>query len=419
MDAGAFGGKNLFLDASHRQHTAPEGHFSGHGYSAFDLLAAPKKGPAALPAVSLAELPQTLQELGLPFYRDGADYLEHSYLAYELEPNEDPDADWRADIFAGSTRLPALINDYIRQFPTSHEGYLRRATFYMDKKDDEHNKLAEADITRALEVSTRKDDAYYNACKLVYQAVANGLQYPDWTLQRAMQLIEEAIKLRPLPLYVQTQGDLYFGMKDYAKAYECYDRVNHSELRSAESLFSAARTKQVMGANDEALALMDSTVAFFGPLLTEKAAPYVFQRAQMKASIGKYREAVADYNEYERLVLGKANAEFFFIREQAEMQCRLYQQALDDIEKAVEMDPKQVAYIIEQVALYTRFSQFDKAVEAARRGIELAPDNADLYRMMGFGQIQLKQKEAGRQSLLKAKELGDPNAATLLEKYGK
>ena len=203
--------------------------------------------------------------------------------------------------------------------------------------------------------------------------------YTD-ALQRAMQLIEEAIKLRPLPLYVQTQGDLYFGMKDYAKAYECYDRVNHSELRSAESLFSAARTKQVMGANDEALALMDSTVAFFGPLLTEKAAPYVFQRAQMKASIGKYREAVADYNEYERLVLGKANAEFFFIREQAEMQCRLYQQALDDIEKAVEMDPKQVAYIIEQVALYTRFSQFDKAVEAARRGIELAPDNADLYR---------------------------------------
>lgn len=354
---------------------------------------------------ALSRVDHALNSIGI---RKGLPDKEDDAQVYLLMSAGLPEADYLA-----------LINDYIRQFPTSHEGYLRRATFYMDKKDDEHNKLAEADITRALEVSTRKDDAYYNACKLVYQAVANGLQYPDWTLQRAMQLIEEAIKLRPLPLYVQTQGDLYFGMKDYAKAYECYDRVNHSELRSAESLFSAARTKQVMGANDEALALMDSTVAFFGPLLTEKAAPYVFQRAQMKASIGKYREAVADYNEYERLVLGKANAEFFFIREQAEMQCRLYQQALDDIEKAVEMDPKQVAYIIEQVALYTRFSQFDKAVEAARRGIELAPDNANLYRMMGFGQIQLKQKEAGRQNLLKAKELGDPNAATLLEKYGK
>ena len=187
----------------------------------------------------------------------------------------------------------------------------------------------------------------------------------------------------------------------------------------AESLFSAARTKQLMGSQDEALALMDSTVAFFGDLLTEKAAPYVFQRAQMKVEAGKFREAVADYNEYEKLVLGKASAEFFYVREQAEMQCRLYQQALDDIEKAVEMDPKQVLYVVEQVALYTRFSQFDKAVEAARKGIALAPDNADLYRMLGFGQIQLKQKEEGKKNLLKAKELGDPNAQTLLDKYAK
>ena len=139
----------------------------------------------------------------------------------------------------------------------------------------------------------------------------------------------------------------------------------------------------------------------------------------MKVEAGKFREAVADYNEYEKLVLGKASAEFFYVREQAEMQCRLYQQALDDIEKAVEMDPKQVLYIVEQVALYTRFSQFDKAVEAARKGIALAPDNADLYRMLGFGQIQLKQKEEGKKNLLKAKELGDPNAQTLLDKYAK
>ena len=80
----------------------------------FDLLAGPQKGPDAFYAGSLAELPQALKKWGLPDYRDGADYLEHCGLPYELEPNEDPDADWRADIFAGSTRLPALINDYIK-----------------------------------------------------------------------------------------------------------------------------------------------------------------------------------------------------------------------------------------------------------------------------------------------------------------
>lgn len=323
-----------------------------------------------------------------------------------------------------SSSLPAddylaLINDYIRQFPASHEGYLRRATFYLDQKGEDNYKRADEDIRQALEVSEQKDDAYYSAAKMLLQIVANGITYPEWTLDKALQYIEEAIKLNPMPLYVQTQGDIYFGKQDYEHAYACYDRVNHSELRSAESLFSAARTKQLMGSQDEALALMDSTVAFFGDLLTEKAAPYVFQRAQMKVEAGKFREAVADYNEYEKLVLGKASAEFFYVREQAEMQCRLYQQALDDIEKAVEMDPKQVLYVVEQVALYTRFSQFDKAVEAAWKGIALAPDNADLYRMLGFGQIQLKQKEEGKKNLLKAKELGDPNAQTLLDKYAK
>lgn len=313
-----------------------------------------------------------------------------------------------------------LINEYITQFPNSQDGYFNRANFYIDNyKDEEHYKLAEEDIEKAIEVSSKKDDAYYNACKIAYQAVAKNIQYPAWNLEKAMEYIEKAYQINPLPLYIQVQGDIFFAMKDYEKAYTCYEKVNQSSLRSAESLFSAARTKQIMGANEEALALMDSTVNSFGTLLTEKAAPYVFQRAQMKASMEKYREAVLDYNEYEKLTLGKATAEFYYIREQAEMQCRLYQQALNDIEKAVSMDPKQIVYIVEQVALYTRFSQFDKAIEAAQKGLTLAPDNADLYRMMGFSQIQLKQQEEGKKNLLKAKELGDKNAKTILQKYSK
>lgn len=313
-----------------------------------------------------------------------------------------------------------LINEYITQFPNSQDGYFNRANFYIDNyKDEEHYKLAEEDIEKAIEVSSKKDDAYYNACKIAYQAVAKNIQYPAWNLEKAMEYIEKAYQINPLPLYIQVQGDIFFAMKDYEKAYTCYEKVNQSSLRSAESLFSAARTKQIMGANEEALALMDSTVNSFGTLLTEKAAPYVFQRAQMKASMEKYREAVLDYNEYEKLTLGKATAEFYYIREQAEMQCRLYQQALNDIEKAVSMDPKQIVYIVEQVALYTRFSQFDKAIEAAQKGLTLAPDNADLYRMMGFSQIQLKQQEEGKKNLLKAKELGDKNAETILQKYSK
>ena len=75
----------------------------------FDVYAEPKEEPAML----LSELPQLLQSMGVSLWRDGSDYLENSYAAYELEPVEDPDADWRLDVYSGTCRLPVLINDYL------------------------------------------------------------------------------------------------------------------------------------------------------------------------------------------------------------------------------------------------------------------------------------------------------------------
>lgn len=75
----------------------------------FDVYAQPKDEPAKL----LSELPELLQSMGLSLWRDGSDYLENSYLAYELEPVQDPEADWRLDVYTGSCRLPVLINDYL------------------------------------------------------------------------------------------------------------------------------------------------------------------------------------------------------------------------------------------------------------------------------------------------------------------
>lgn len=75
----------------------------------FDVYAQPKDEPAKL----LSELPELVQSMGLSLWRDGGDYLENSYRAYELEPVQDPDADWRLDVYTGSCRLPVLINDYL------------------------------------------------------------------------------------------------------------------------------------------------------------------------------------------------------------------------------------------------------------------------------------------------------------------
>ena len=75
----------------------------------FDVSAQPKDEPAT----PLTELPELVQSMGLSLWRDGSDYLENSYIAYELEPVKDPEADWRLDVYTGSCRLPVMINEYM------------------------------------------------------------------------------------------------------------------------------------------------------------------------------------------------------------------------------------------------------------------------------------------------------------------
>ena len=74
----------------------------------FDVLNQPK----AEPSFPLSQLPDKLKEKGLDLSCDPEGYLE-IYLSYRLEPNEDPDADWRLDTIVGSTCCAALINGYL------------------------------------------------------------------------------------------------------------------------------------------------------------------------------------------------------------------------------------------------------------------------------------------------------------------
>ena len=74
----------------------------------FDVLEEPKAEPSFL----LSQLPDKLREQGLELSTDPESYLE-SYLGYEMKPNEDPNADWRLDVMAGSTCCVPLINGYL------------------------------------------------------------------------------------------------------------------------------------------------------------------------------------------------------------------------------------------------------------------------------------------------------------------
>lgn len=93
---------------------------------------------------------------------------------------------------------------------------------------------------------------------------------------------------------------------------------------------------------------MDSAVARFNKPYGKDAAPYLYERAGAKTAVKDFRGAVADYNDFYDAMMGQVSAEFYLIRTQAEMQCRMFQQAINDINKAIKLDPQNVNYWVEK-----------------------------------------------------------------------
>ena len=294
----------------------------------------------------------------------------------------------------------------------------------MNKNSQEFISIVEDDLKRMTDVAENKAEAHYNIAKLIYSYNVNTteqLEKADWTMERALNEINQAISEAGEGLYYQVQGDIYFAIKDYGNAAAAYENLCKTPLASAATYYAAAKAKELMEGTDkkELIALMDSAVAFYNTPYGKDAAPYLFERARIKSDEKMYREAVLDYNAFYDAMLGQVSAEFYVIRQQAEMQCRMYQQAINDINKAVEMEPANSGYWTEKGSIHIRLNQTDEAISSLEKAVSLDSKNADAYRMLGFCQVKGKDKKQGLENLNKAKELGDTVAEDLIKKYSK
>ena len=318
----------------------------------------------------------------------------------------------------------SVLNDFLSQYPHSMEGYIRRANYYMSMKDTSKYPLADEDLKKAIEVSSSKEDAMFQVAKAIYSYLISqeGKEgYEEWSYDKTLELIRDAIQKNNQPLYVQLEGDVLFAQGKYGEAFNCYDKVNQSSLASAATFYSASKAKQLTEGSDinEVLALMDSAIVKLSKPYFGEAAPYFYERADLRAQAGKYREAVMDYNTFYDAVSGDVTAYFYFQREQAEMQCRMYQQALNDINKAVEMAPEEVDYWVEKGSVHLRVNQLDEAIAAFNKALSMNDQYAAAYRMLGYCQAMQKKNKEACANFAKAKELGDEVVDQLIEKYCK
>ena len=316
------------------------------------------------------------------------------------------------------TQFTQLINRFIQKFPNQPDGYINRARLAASEGNFQ---AAEDDMQQAVKVGTTSDDVHYQYADIIYQKdlYQNDKPFGAWTLDKAFSESQEAYRLNPMSVYLQQQAQIRFAQGKYAEAYSLYEQLTHTEMRSADIFFAASQCKGRLGDTNAQLALVDSAVNQFSRPYVKTAAPYLMARAQLLSDLGKFRLAVNDYNEYETLMTAQLEAPFYYNRSIAETGGHLFQQALNDINKAIEMAPSEPMYRAEKASLQVRVGQHKEAIETAQQLIKLSPELSDGYLFLGLAQCLTNQKAEGARNLNKAKELGNEQAQTLIDKYAK
>jgi len=311
-----------------------------------------------------------------------------------------------------------LVERFIQKFPNEADGYIYRARYQTSKGNFSS---AEEDMQQAVRIGGAQDDVHYQYAELIYQKALYQSDKPfsAWTLDKAFSESQEAYRINPMSVYLQQQAQIRYAQRQYAEAYNLYDQLTRSDLRSADIFFAASQCKAQLNEPEQQLALLDSAVNQFSRPYVKTAAPYLFARAQALYNHEKYRPAVNDYNEYAELMGSQLGAPFYYQRELAELGGHLYQQALNDINKAIELAPSESMYYAEKASLQIRVGMHKEAMETARQLIQMSPDLSDGYLFLGLGQCLTNQKAEGVKNLNKAKEMGNEQAQSLIEKYAK
>lgn len=131
----------------------------------------------------------------------------------------------------------------------------------------------------------------------------------------------------------------------------------------------------------------------------------------------KYRDAVIAFNQVTILSSDSLDDTFYYAREQAEIKCRMFQQALNDLDIAITKKPKNELYYAEKARVHSMVGQYDEGIEIASKCIGMKPDYDVAYLVLGLCHIGKGNKEEGLKNFTKAQELGNPQAQALIEKY--
>ncbi len=122
--------------------------------------------------------------------------------------------------------------------------------------------------------------------------------------------------------------------------------------------------------------------------------------AQSNYDQGKYREAIAIYDQY---IQGhKQDATAYAGRGNARFALGDKQGALGDFDRALQLDPKLVPVLRNRAITKVNLGDKPGAIADLRRAVQLQPQDAELHYLLGLGLYEQGDRLAAKQSLQKA-----------------
>lgn len=304
-------------------------------------------------------------------------------------------------------------DEFIEKFPASAFGYKEKAAYLTDKAEYE---AAAKLMDECIKKANAKDEAHSNYADLIYQKIAykGDSTYTAWTLDKAIDEAQKAYAAKPQPVYKHQEAQINYLKGNYQKAYDMFIDLTKTPINSGELYFEAAQAKtQLKAPSKEIEVLLDSAVNVGNR--TGIVGTFYLARAQFLAGQNEYRRAIADFNMYDSIAR-PVDPAFFYARYQCELKVRMWQQALIDIARTCYLAPQQPTYFAEWASLDLRVKRIDEGISAASHCIELAPEYADGYLLLGLLQKEKNMKAEALKNLEKAKQLGDPRAEEYIKK---
>ena len=357
----------------------------------FEIVDTPKDEAS----VTLVDLPKVLEESGLSLANDAEDYLEHSYLAYKRDPDTSAEADWRFDVYTGSTRLPALLSAYTENDAALvnmyHADGIAAGFLAYPLPEDLHGKSEEILAFRDTLMEAVLDAAGADAVIFLGGATGTGCGYLDfiaWDLRAVLDAAAHFLTETTLPW-----AAFHSFRRDTNPIY-LLDRTEEdqeSSVSAKSSLLSPAAVKKMEAMDNGSSGYFYKMRAYLEQYIQNGLIKGNFTREEAHADLGIalwYAYACNNldtYQDYYRTTQWMPGAEanargcgtYYYRYAVALMYCGRLEDALRTAERGAQEEPDYPWTYLQLGKLRSHFGDREGALDAVQKGLALVPGDQE------------------------------------------